>query len=125
MEAEAEAEFTEVTCPICRRTFYPQPFKVAAPPAPEQTEADRARIAAERAAAKRGSETRELAEKWSLWSIILLIIGIVLIGFAVTQGIADERGAIMMAMAGGGLVCCAFWAFMIAQIIHIRANTEK
>ncbi len=67
----------------------------------------------------RSEKIRRMAEAFSIVSILSLIIGGVALAIEIFAD-AAEAGTICVAA-----LSAAAWLFLVAQIIHIRANTEK
>lgn len=67
---------------------------------------------------------RNRAEGLSVLSAIVLIIGVIAGGFAVANSNSGENSGNGYVIAGS---CVGFsiWLYLIAQVMHIRANTEK
>jgi hypothetical protein len=68
------------------------------------------------------SFTRELAENLAFISFLFMGLGLVVM---VIGALACEGKFIIPILVGGGIIGTGFWLFLVAQIIHIRANTEK
>lgn len=80
---------------------------------------------AERAA--RAKTTRERAEAFEQSAITLGLLGILLLLVAFVVILAAEGAGISYLSLAGGISCfwAAAWCYLLAQIIHTRANTEK
>jgi hypothetical protein len=72
-------------------------------------------------------EIRKKSERFrrdAFWSLVLA--GIAFIGAILGAANENDSGlAIICLAACGGFLCLWFWFYLLAQIIHIRANTAK
>jgi rubredoxin len=75
---------------------------------------------------RRGHQTtRARAESFEVWSVLACVGAFLLLiagGFLLSVG--SEWGIVMLSIAGA-VMGLAGWLYLMAQIIHIRANTEK
>lgn len=65
-------------------------------------------------------QIRAHAERFTTAALILSVFSMV----ALLAGLATGEMTLALFIAGG-LVGTALWLYLIAQVIHIRANTEK
>jgi len=70
------------------------------------------------------SNIKNHADKFSIAPVLFGVIGLLVLLFAVFHSIAGD-GASDGYMVASALLALAFWLYFIAQLIHIRANTEK
>ena len=107
--SEEKAASIGVVCPQCSTGFVPEKFDFAEPaPAPSVSKRP-----------TRADSIRNTADNFSACATILIILGIVaLLG-------AFFTGSFMAGYIGASLFATAFWSYLVAQVIHIRANTEK
>ena len=128
MAGPEDLTYTEVTCPDCGEKFYPAvkattvPYTIVERPAAE-TPQQKAAILQARAAqadAKDRDAIRSQAESFIGAAILTVVLGVV----AIFIGIVGD-GLVWMAYLGSGLVGIGCWCYLVAQIIHIRANTLK
>lgn len=68
---------------------------------------------------------RRHAENLTVVAVIFFLVGLFLILFHLVFIIATGTDNYLVIAAGGALLIGAFWLYLIAQIIHIRANTGK
>ena len=76
-------------------------------------------------AGNRSEHIRNQAENFTLVAAIFVVVGILALlafGFSFSSGDGGAWGALDFCGASFGI---ALWLYLIAQIIHIRANTEK
>jgi hypothetical protein len=110
---EAEAR-RGLTCPSCFKFFTP-----ALPPAPTPAQQQILENFQKPAAQK----TRALAENIGTLAGLCLVADVLVL---IASGIQSINGPATAGWIGGGaLLGAAAWLFVVAQIIHIRANTEK
>lgn len=117
MAGVAELEYTEVACPTCDHKFFPKPRRIetALPTMRASLTADQL---AKMEQDKRVEHIREHAT-------LLGVIGILLLVASIFISLNNESSSSGMTLAGAGLLGTAFWLYLVAQIVHIRANTEK
>jgi len=118
IKADSAVEGREVTCPSCQFKFIP---------AIEETAEDMRARADEPStlAWAKPDSSRELHDRASstgMAGTILLVISLIAI-IIVWAGDSDIRPA--ATIVAGGCFFFALFLFLIAQLIHIRANTEK
>jgi DNA-directed RNA polymerase subunit RPC12/RpoP len=126
-------------CPKCRRIFYgkmPVPHESVScpncgvvfppPPRPALASQDDSSAALVRMELTKGrGKIRSQAYKFTGFAVVFWVIGL-LIGLAsLVQAISGEEGAGRLFIVAASLIGTALWFYLIAQIIHIRANTEK
>jgi hypothetical protein len=93
-----------INCPDCNEAFYPIPKKK--PPS-------------------RAEKIHYQADRFTGFAGVFFVIGL-LIGLAsLAQAISGEEGAGRWFIVAASLIGSSLWFYLIAQIIHIRANTEK
>lgn len=110
-----------ITCPDCGESFQPAPERV--PLAPKQVAVAKAWLQKKQAT---GPEAiRNLAR--AITRAALILLGIALLCIFVAVAGALDGGAISYGGVYGGAACLgsAFWLMLLAQLMHIRANTEK
>lgn len=128
MEAEPEAEFTLINCPGCGTGFYPKP---AARYSPQEIAAATALHRNQLAELGRANHeprlsrlsVREKGENFAIGAGVVLIIGGVLILIGLI-GLVDGA-SVGWLLAGAGCLAMAFWLYLIAQLLHIRAALES
>lgn len=132
-----------INCPDCKEPFIPTPRKPepaseeaqrqiglggpehpakvspVSPIAPRTTSATPPYGAAERAA-----KIRRQAQSFTSLAILLLFIGLI-IGFASLFNLLADEGVGKGFIVAASFITVSLWLYLIGQIIHIRANTEK
>lgn len=98
-------------CEDCNHDWVPYNTAPRLPSAPRQS--------------ARGTEIRKHADAFTQLAVFSMIIGITAIMAAVIIGITRQETPWLILSVAVSLLGGAFWSFLIAQIIHIRANTEK
>jgi len=78
----------------------------------------------ERDAGFRSSKIKSRAENLSGLATLFLIVGGI-VGIISLVVVSSGDSALTGFCISGALIGSAFWFYLIAQIIHIRANTEK
>ena len=68
---------------------------------------------------------RSLAVWFTVAAVLLAIVGALILIFSVLSGIAAIEWNVGGFILAGSLMAAAFWLFLLAQVIHIRANTAK
>jgi len=108
-----------VTCRSCRHQFTPVVIERVAPlTLAEKTAAD-----AQATHAARLIKIRKIATVFTVFSILSLVAGGLMLAIFVFN--FNESGASSFGMPGLGCLAGAFWLFIGAQIVHIRACLEK
>jgi DNA-directed RNA polymerase subunit RPC12/RpoP len=108
-----------VSCPNCGATFPPPPRPVLAP------QNDLMAALVRRELTKGREKIRNQADWFTVAAALFCVIGL-LIGLAsLAQAISGEEGAGRWFIVAASLIGSSLWFYLIAQIIHIRANTEK
>lgn len=115
----------QLYCPTCRIYFQPaegvgagaERSRPAEPAATASTWELRARLARVEKIRQRASNLEALALLLGGVGILVLLLG----AFSAVEG--DSSDIAWMVFAGA--LASAFWLFIIAQLVHIRANTEK
>jgi hypothetical protein len=132
MDGDAELEFQKVTCPTCANEFFPKPQQIVAPgktpPRPNiqpaqstpPTSAFRQPTEIEKIELRR-QKIRRQASSFTFVAILFVIIGLVLEILCILD--PNSSGGSSYSIAG--CFGAALWFYLVAQIIHIRANTEK
>ena len=107
-------------CTDCDNYFpLPDPVKVAA--ATARHAALMSQTSPQNSAVNSASKIRELAGLFTVLSVLCVVLGI-LIGIEALCYPASSTVSGLISAACFGL---ALWLFLVAQIIHIRANTER
>jgi|ERR1035441_2020406 uncharacterized Zn finger protein (UPF0148 family) len=118
-----------VTCPDCQQNFKPVPRK----PKPEPTAATKVKDEAEsiierlnqqKQRNKTSNKTRNRADFFESLSGVFLALGVCAMVGSIFSTLGDNNATVgWLIMAG--LIGTSFWLYLVAQIMHIRANTEK
>jgi len=74
---------------------------------------------------KERSQLKERTRFFCALALVSLAVSILLFAYAIRNGIVGESSAIPPLVFAGILLSAALWLYLIAQIIHIRANTLK
>jgi hypothetical protein len=123
IEGDAEVFGQTVLCPACGHEF-----------SPTQTVATDVSPKASGKEEEVTTETRELAMKWEGRAMICWILGVAAIVITLFAWVVSVVGATTAEPAalhpigiwiGLSFFSLGFWLYLIAQIIHIRANTER
>ena len=118
MEATVEQAGSGIVCTNCQGEFTPAKiYDDLKQHYPQKTKAGTVPKAS-------AGRVRDKAESFEAVSILVFVLSIVVLavaGFFVLNG----HDADWLFYIGGSFVAAAFWLYLIAQIIHIRANTEK
>jgi hypothetical protein len=99
-----------IACPVCGRNLTGPQFK-----GPETGETE--------LKSRRGTIRRRAAD-FVLWGIILFILSFFIAFGSMCTAITGD-GCEAGFITSGVLTGCSLWLYLIGQIIHIRANTEK
>ncbi|HAO79362.1 MAG TPA: hypothetical protein DCQ92_10360 [Verrucomicrobia subdivision 3 bacterium] len=67
---------------------------------------------------------RANAERFTMAALLLFILGSIVMVVSILFLFSGNE-AIAGLIIAGSLISTAFWSYLIAQIIHIRANTHK
>jgi hypothetical protein len=125
LEAEDAAQFEKMTCPTCQHEFYPvaRRSKIVTPaPVPSQTTFPPLPVSKAGAAAK----IKAQAESFCGVAIFFVILGVLALLLAIMLSIGvDAQGGYAAWSVMGVCFGAAFWFYLVGQVIHIRANTEK
>ena len=122
-----------VNCPNCAASFPPAPARAPAKPGDWTVEvvpgatAPSPALAAEalsRAVEQRAEKIRHQAEFFTTVAILFSGVG-VLVAFGSAGYSISIGGAGNGFIVAASLIGLSLWFYLIAQIIHIRANTEK
>lgn len=100
-----------INCPDCGETFQPAPRKNNFVPNPDVKPPEKILPAPPDELAAAREKIRHQASSYSAAAVFFLIIGVLAFFFS--------------SFAGCGLIAFAFWLELVAQIIHIRANTLR
>jgi hypothetical protein len=120
-----------VNCPNCNEVFTPEPLRptpppIAPPPAPAPAIAPAPAPAdAEAAFKKRVKKIRENANMLSGLGALFGIVGVIILVISILIAISEGMGAIVGILTGAGFIGTALWFYLIGQVVHIRANTER
>ena len=122
-----------INCPDCKEPFFPVPRRPAPEPAPqfapiigpkESSRPAPASTDVQLGLRDRRAKIQSQAEAFGSFAIFCVVIGVIsmVIGIRLSIGQDDADTCWRVMAAAFGL---AFWFYFVAQIIHIRANTEK
>jgi hypothetical protein len=53
------------------------------------------------------------------------IVGVIILVISILIAISEGMGAIGGILTGTGFIGTALWFYLIGQVVHIRANTER
>jgi hypothetical protein len=93
-----------INCPDCNESFYPIPGK----PTPSRAE-----------------KIRNQADRFTVAAGLFCGLGLLLALSQLARAISGEEGAGSGFIVAASLIGTSLWLYLIGQIIHIRANTEK
>ena len=121
-----------VKCPGCEEWFAPprpEPPPVVPRPPEEIERVEKARTAwdaasAARQQAERAEKIRSNANAFTGLAAFFGVIATLAFLLALIIGRGGENSGPSFSLVGA-LVAIALWLYLIAQLIHIRANTEK
>ena len=99
-----------VDCPDCGQNFKP----VRKP-----------RISPVRPALNRVEKLRRLGDGFTAAALVAFGLGLLILLLAVLLGVMNSGKYVAALIVAAAFLSNAVWLFLIAQIIHIRANTEK
>jgi uncharacterized OB-fold protein len=135
MMATQQQAAAGLRCEKCGTGFVPEkPFEEPPPPveeppplAPVPHVEPEAEIAVEEDGETRRQRIRNTAENFAGAGKIIAILGILICGLSLFVAIGgdDSRMGFVLAILSGSLISIGIWLYLIGQIIHIRANTEK
>jgi DNA-directed RNA polymerase subunit RPC12/RpoP len=113
-----------VTCPDCNKASSPKNWTLMTrqPPANSQRKIEMENRPQQES--DRAKSIRARARFFSYLAILGMIMGGICGAFAIMQTVAMENPGSLYFLSGS-LLGLALWLYLIAQIIHIRANTEK
>src|SRR5665213_94741 len=122
-----------INCPDCNEPFIPTPRKPAPTPEPKPVpkpeSAAQNEISQELArrweAQRRRQKIHYQADRFTGFAGVFFVIGLLIGVASLAQAISGEEGAGRWFIVAASLIGTAFWLYLIAQIVHIRANTEK
>ena len=126
IETTKEAARAGILCPACGMGFVPDKFRESINP--EWLSEVKPSPAIE--SQNQREKIREQARGFVMISILIFFIGVLFL----FGGIYDSIGALNGGDAPGGGLCwilmsaafgLAFWLYLVGQVIHIRANTER
>jgi hypothetical protein len=123
MSGDQELIFNMIACPDCKHEFYPiakplEEFDSKAT-APKSTKPEN------QSPENLKSSTRKIAEIFSIIAGVLSVIGVVSFLFTLKNSISEMKADVVGWVTTGAFFSSALWIFTVAQIVHIRANTEK
>jgi hypothetical protein len=114
-------------CPKCATGFVPEKVhrsdELEQKPAWEVKVVPNALTPEDRLKRRRDGITN-VADNFSSVALLFLILGIILLFVSVMRSL-DGAEVVLGWIISCGLIGTAFWMYLVAQIIHIRANTEK
>ena len=126
MSGDQELVFNLVTCPDCGHSFPPIAKQLEESETSETKSSSNSQKKTKvQPAEKLKTKTRKMAEVFSVIAGILFVISIICLLFALKKSIANSEADFIGWLLTGSFLSTALWIFLIAQIIHIRANTEK
>jgi hypothetical protein len=129
IEGEREVFGEIVLCPMCGNEFGPMEAKMEAAAKTEKLQAGKT-VALQR----KSDIIRDHAESWESRAMLCGILGAaaivitLFVGLVSLVGANDEEPATFHPIGiwiGLGFVALGFFIYLIAQAMHIRANTEK
>ena len=105
-----------IECPDCHLKFKPDtnPPAEYLPAVANQAERTRTRAA----------NIHNTADNFRALAIFFLLVGGVILLGALVASLSNSNSNSVW-IAGGAFIGTAFWFYLVAQVIHIRANTEK
>lgn len=137
MEGESEAEFQQCKCPTCGNEFFPKSIKILPTENPGKNPMPKSTLESPKNPASAGSAQvqawklnhqrdaiRRTANGFTYVAVLFAILGLVAFLIALL-GMGDVQAGIGPWFACAGFWGSALWIYLIAQIIHIRANTES
>jgi len=92
---------------------------------PEPVEPIIAKRTAEDELLEAQEKIRRKADAWTGWAIFIFVIGLIVAVVDVVGSVGGGECSITGFIVAGAFISTAFWFYLVAQIIHIRANTEK
>jgi hypothetical protein len=122
LDGTEDEEFKKVTCPNCQERFTPKVLERVKPPTPEEKAAAEAK-AKQEAIVARIENTRLTALIFTVLAVVSLVIGFFLLINAFLA--AGDRYATPTGPAADVFFGAAAWFYLIAQLLHIRANTAE
>lgn len=125
-----------IACPSCNKTFGPikresdpvharRPAESSEPSLPNPWSAVSPAEMTARIAANRADRIRKHADRFTVVAGFSSLFGSVSAGVGLVEAIFVDGVVVGWFIAAGALIGVALWLYLIAQIIHIRANTEK
>ena len=103
-----------LNCPACLKFFTPDLPPATAPEVASRTEQK----------ANEAEQIRTTADNFRGAAIFLLALGLLILLACVIQELSGSEFVSGWVWAGS-FIGTAFWLYLVAQIIHIRANTLK
>ncbi len=82
-------------------------------------------ITQDEAAMRRRSAIREKADGFEFLSGLGFIAGLLTLAVGIFMEVTGMDGGVWVAGAGGAMLTGSGWLYLVAQIVHIRANTER
>ena len=134
IEMAEEARFERVKCPTCQHEFFPDktrpvrlmPTAPAAPPPNIPLPRKPELVTIEETFAR--TEAEKIHSKADFFTVmsLLFLVGSLLVAFVcILSGIAGVDVSSGFIIVVASLIGVSLWFYLIAQIVHIRANTEK
>lgn len=111
-----------INCPDCNEPFIPTPRKPEPAPEPAKTSAP---ASAQNPDNIRAKKIRNQANHFTVVAGVFCGLGLLLALSQLARAISGEEGAGSGFIVAASLIGTSLWFYLIAQIIHIRANTEK
>jgi len=129
IEAPDELLGEQVQCPTCKEKFWPEKFLPAPPQKPSaatKPAINRFNHPALRAPEPVTAEKiKRQARSFERLSFCLVFLGALVLILEIVASIGQSGIGSVFWLVIGSLFVTAFWVYTVAQIIHIRANTEK
>ena len=70
------------------------------------------------------SSLRNIGDNFAVFAVLFCVVGLLVLLISVFQ-LFNDGGSLTGVIVGAGLIGAALWLYLIAQIVHIRANTLK
>jgi uncharacterized Zn finger protein (UPF0148 family) len=128
MSGEQDLVFHMIPCPDCGHEFYP----VAKPAeeqerfaAPQKQTEELKRTRTESELYERVNRIRKMAGALSVIAGVSFAVGVIMLFVTLKKTIAEMEADVSGWILTGSFLAFAICFFLIAQIVHIRANTEK
>jgi hypothetical protein len=111
-----------INCPDCNEPFIPVPNKPEPEPIAEASGWER--VSSPPRVFTKTEKIQNMAYLFTAAAILFFIIGC-LTGFGSFCLVISGEGAGIGYIIAASLIGISLWFYLIAQIVHIRANTEK